>query len=56
MKKWIAVCLIMTMLLGVLSGCGNEPAAPTDTTMTPETTAPAPTPIGTLYVSFGAAL
>lgn len=56
MKKWIAGWLIMTMLLGVLSGCGKEAAAPTDTTVTPETTGSAPTPIGTLYVSFGAAL
>ena len=54
MRKWIAFCLIMTMLLGALSGCGNAPA--TDTSAPTETTAPAPTPIGTLYASFGAAL
>ena len=56
MKKWIAFCLIMTMLLGLLSGCGNTPAAPAETSAPTETTAPAPTPIGTLYVSFGATL
>ena len=49
MKKWIAFCLIMTMLLGLLSGCGSE-TVPEETAAPTETTAPAPTPIGTLYV------
>ena len=56
MKKWIAVCMVLSVMLGLLSGCGNETAAPGETALPTETTAPAPTPIGTLYVAFGAAL
>lgn len=55
MKKWIALCVAALLLLPMLSGCGKEATAPADTTAPVETTE-APTPIGTLYVSFGAAL
>ena len=56
MKKGISLCLVLLMVLGILSGCGQETAVTPETTTTPETTAPAPTPIGTLYVSFGATM
>ena len=49
MKKWIALLLVSLLLCG----CGKETATPTET---PETTEAAPTPVGTLYVSFGAVL
>jgi len=52
MKKIIALSLALLMLL---AGCGRT-EAPAETTTVPETTAPAPTPVGTLYVSFGATL
>ena len=57
MKKQITLGIALLMLLSILSGCGSDTAAPT--TLAPETTAAAeaaPTPVGTLYVSFGAAL
>ena len=50
MKKWIALLLVSLVLL---CGCGKETATPTEP---PETTEAEPTPVGTLYVSFGAAL
>ena len=53
MTKIIALSLALLLLL---CGCGKEAAVTPETTTVPETTAPAPTPAGTLYVSFGAAL
>ena len=55
MKKWIALCVAALLLLPMLSGCGKEAATPADTTAPVETTE-ASTPVGTLYVSFGATL
>lgn len=50
MKKMIALCLVMLMLASVLSGCNENRADPT------ETTGAKASPVGTLYVSFGATL
>lgn len=50
MKKILALCLALLVMLSVLSGCGENKADPTETTEAPAT------PAGTLYVSFGAAL
>jgi len=54
MKSSFAFLLIIALLAGVLSGCGA--VEPGETTLPTETTEATPTPIGTLYVSFGATL
>lgn len=53
MKKLFTLCLA---LLLVLCGCAETPAKPAVTTSPTETTEAPTTPVGTLYVSFGATL
>lgn len=53
MKKYIAILLALVCLL---SGCSGAPAETTPATTVTPTTEPAPQPVGTLYVAFGAAL
>ena len=53
MKKLFALCLALVL---VLCGCAETPAEPAVTTEPMETTEASATPVGTLYVSFGATL